>query len=154
MAIKLPSKETALKNATTLAAYLLIVWGFYRFLFKFPEEVEELVIKPVFWLIPVFYLIRKERASLESIGITLKNLFPAIYFALGLGAFFVIEAIIINFVKYGGLNFNANIGEKALLISFGLSFATAISEEISFSGYLFSRVCHDMGSEWLANNVT
>lgn len=154
MAIKLPPKETALKNATTLAAYLLIIWGFYRFLFKFPEEVEELVIKPVFWLLPVFYLVRKERASLESIGITLKNLFPAVYFALGLGAFFVIEAIIINFVKYGGLNFNANIGEKVLLISFGLSFATAISEEISFRGYLFSRVWHALGSEWLANIIT
>ena len=36
-------KETALKNATILAAYLLIVWGFYRFLFKLPEEIEDLL---------------------------------------------------------------------------------------------------------------
>ncbi|KKU04248.1 MAG: hypothetical protein UX88_C0002G0009 [Candidatus Woesebacteria bacterium GW2011_GWC2_47_16] len=147
-------KETALKNATALAAYLLIVWGFYRFLFKLPEEVEELVVKPVVWLLPVFYLLNKERASLASVGVTVKNLFPAVYFALGLGAFFVIEAIIINFVKHGGLDFGANIGEKALLTSLGLSFATAISEEISFRGYLFNRVWYALGNEWKANITT
>ena len=75
------------KNAVYLAVYLLIVWGFYRFLFKMPDEIEELVIKPLFWLIPVFYLVRKEGQNLESIGITFKNLFPAVYYALGLGAF-------------------------------------------------------------------
>lgn len=147
-------KETALKNATILAAYLLIVWGFYRFLFKLPEEVEELVVKPVVWLLPVFYLLKKEKASLSSVGLTFRNLFPAVYFALGLGAFFVIEAIIINFVKHGGLDFSANIGEKALLTSLGLSFATALSEEISFRGYLFNRVWYSLGSEWIANIAT
>ncbi|MEK7113104.1 MAG: CPBP family intramembrane glutamic endopeptidase, partial [Patescibacteria group bacterium] len=150
----MPKKEIALKNATTLAAYLLIVWGFYRFLFKLPEEIEELAIKPIVWLLPVFYLLRKEKTNLSSLGITTKNLFPAIYFALGLGAFFVIEALIINFVKHGGLNFNANIGEKVLLASLGLSFATAISEEVSFRGYLFNRVWYALGSEWTANIVT
>ena len=147
-------KETALKNATILAAYLLIVWGFYRFLFKLPEEVEELIVKPVVWLLPVFYLLTKEKASLSSVGITFRNLFPAVYFALGLGAFFVIEAIIINFVKHGGLDFSANIGEKALFTSLGLSFATALSEEISFRGYLFNRVWYALGSEWIANIAT
>ncbi|OGM56849.1 hypothetical protein A3E46_00310 [Candidatus Woesebacteria bacterium RIFCSPHIGHO2_12_FULL_46_16] len=147
-------KETALKNATILAAYLLVVWGFYRFLFKLPDEIEELFIKPVVWLLPVLILLRKEKQGLASLGITGRNLFPAVYFALGLGAFFVIEAVIINFVKYGGLNFAANIGDKPLLASLGLSFATAFSEEISFRGYLFNRVWWALGNEWLANLVT
>lgn len=150
----MPKKETVLKNATILATYLLITWGFYRFLFQLPEEVEELVIKPIIWLVPVFILLRKEKATLASIGITLKNLFPAVYFALGLGAFFIIEAVIINFVKHGGLDFSANIGQKALLTSLCISFATAISEEISFRGYLFSRVWSALGKEWVANIAT
>jgi len=149
-----PKKEIAIKHATILAAYLLIVWGFYRFLFKLPEEIEELFIKPVVWLAPVFYFVRKEKLGLESVGITGKNLFPAIYFALGLGAIFAIEAIIINFVKYGGFDFSANIGQKVLLVSLGLSFATAVSEEISFRGYLFNRVWKALGKEWPANLVT
>ena len=150
----MPKKEIAIKHATILAAYLLIVWGFYRFLFKLPEEIEELFIKPVVWLVPVFYFVRKEKLGLESVGITGKNLFPAIYFALGLGAIFAIEAIIINFVKYGGFDFSANIGQKVLLVSLGLSFATAVSEEISFRGYLFNRVWKALGKEWSANLVT
>lgn len=147
-------KETALKNATILAAYLLIIWGFYRFLFKLPDEVEELFIKPVIWLLPVLFFLKKEKLGISSLGITSRNLFPAVYFALGLGAFFVIEAVLINFVKYGGLNFAANIGDKPLLASLGLSFATAFSEEISFRGYLFNRVWWVLGNEWLANIAT
>jgi len=147
-------RETAIKNATTIATYLLIIWGFYRFLFKLPEEIEELIVKPVVWLLPVFWYTKKENLGLTSLGITLKNLFPAIYFALGLGAIFVIEAVIINFIKYGGLDFGANIGDKAIIASLGLSFATAFSEEISFRGYLFNRFWIGLGSEWKANFIT
>jgi hypothetical protein len=97
------------KRATYLAVYLLIVWGFYRFLFQLPEAVEELFIKPVIWLLPVFFLLKKERKGLDSLGITSKNLFPAVYYALGLGAFFVVEALIINLIKYKG-QFNLEFG--------------------------------------------
>lgn len=151
---EMPKKEVVLKNATILAAYLLIVWGFYRFLFKLPDEVEELFVKPIVWLLPVFYFLKREGADLSSLGITGKNLFQSIYLALALGAFFVIEALIINYLKYGGLNFGANIGQNALLQSLGLSFATAASEEISFRGYLFNRVWYALGDEWKANIVT
>ena len=150
----MPKKEIALKNATTLAAYLLIVWGLYRFLFKLPDEIEELFIKPVFWLIPVFYLLRREKAKIATLGITLKNIFPAIYFSLGLGAFFVIEAIFINFVKYKGFDFSANLGNTPFLTSLGLSFVTAAIEELTFRGYIFNRVWHALGGEWTANIVS
>lgn len=149
------NKMKSFKYAVGLAVYLLIVWGFYRFLFKLPDEIEELIIKPLFWLIPVTYLVRKERQGLESLGITYKNLFPAVYYALGLGAFFVLEAALINFFKYGGqFNLGANIGSMALLPAFGLTFATAISEEIAFRGYIFTRVWKFIGNEVYANLIT
>lgn len=150
----MPKKEAAIKHATILAAYLLVVWGFYRLLFKLPEEIEELIIKPIVWLLPVIYLVKKEGGNLSSVGITIKKLFPAIYFTLALGAVFAIEAIIINFVKYGGFEFTANIGEKALLASLGISFVTAFSEEVFFRGYLFNRVWGALNNEWLANITT
>ena len=151
----MPKKEIILKHATILAAYLLIVWGFYRLLFKLPDNVEEIFIKPVIWLLPVFMLLRIEKTGLSSIGITIKNLFPSIYFVLGLGAVFLIEAVIINFVKYGGgLNFGANVGSGLLFSSLGISFLTATSEEVTFRGYLFNRVWSALGNEWLANIAT
>src|SRR4030042_494825 len=108
-------KELALKHATILATYLLLVWGLYRLFVKLPDEIEELVIKPVIWLVPVFYFLKKERLGLSSLGITGERLFPAIYFSLGLGAFFVIEALILNFLKHGGLSFGANLGANSIL---------------------------------------
>lgn len=147
-------RELAIKHATILAAYLLVIWGFYRFLLQLPEEVEELIIKPIIWLLPVAILVNKEKLGIDSLGITLRNLFPSLYFALGLGAIFVIEAVILNYVKHGGLDFSANIGDKALLAALGLSFATAVSEEISFRGYIFNRMWKGLGDEWLANLIT
>ncbi len=148
------SKETQIKNLTVYAAYLLIFWGLYRLLIKLPEEVEELVIKPVLWLLPIGYILKKEKANLASVGLTLQNLFPSVYFVLGLGAIFVIEAVIINYIKHGGMNFGANLGGNTFLVSLGLSFATAISEEISFRGYLFNRLWKITENEWLANGIS
>lgn len=157
MASPKTSKDLApsFKNAVYLAVYLLLVWGFYRFLFKLPDEVEELVIKPILWLVPVFYLVKKERKTIESIGITFKNLFPAVYYAIGLGAFFVIEAVVVNFMKYGGqFDLGANIGALPLLPALGLSFATAVSEEITFRGYIYTRVSAFVKNEAVANVMT
>lgn len=143
------------KYAVGLSVYLLIVWGFYRFLFQLPETIEELFIKPLVWLLPVFYLLKKEKVSIVSLGITFRNLFPAVYYALGLGAFFVMEALIINFIKYGGkFNLGANIGELPFLTSLGLSFATAISEELAFRGYIFTRVFAFLKNEIYSNLLT
>ncbi|MBI3397030.1 CPBP family intramembrane metalloprotease [Candidatus Woesebacteria bacterium] len=148
-------KETILKHCTILSAYLVIVWGFYRFLFKLPDEVEELFIKPILWLVPVFYLVYKERASISSLGITTKRLFTSIYVSLGLGIFFAIEALLVNYLKYkGNFNFSANIGQDFILVSLFLSLATATSEEIVFRGYLFNRVWGVSKNEWMANIAT
>lgn len=143
------------KNAVGFSVYLLIVWGFYRFIFQLPEAVEELFIKPIVWLTPLFFLLKKEGEGLSSLGFNLKNLFPSVYYALGLGAFFVMEAMVINFIKYGGkLNLAANIGSLPFLVSFGLSFATAFSEEVAFRGYVYTRVQKFLKNELTANLVT
>lgn len=151
----MPKRETAIKHATILAAYLLIVWGFYRFLaFKLPDEVEDLILKPIVWLVPVYYLLRKERLGLESVGITTKNLFPSVYMSLILGVIFAIEGLLINFIKYEGIDFSANLGQSAFLTTLFLSFVVAISEEIAFRGFIFNRVWHALGREWTANLAT
>ena len=150
----MPNKEIALKHSSILAAYLLVVWGFYRFLFKLPEEIEDLFIKPVFWLLPVVYFVRKEKLSFASVGITFKNLFPSVYLSLMLGVFFAMIGFLINFAKYQGVNFSANLGETGFYTALFLSLATGITEEITFRGFIFNRVWHAFGDEWKANLVT
>lgn len=150
----MPKKEIALKHTTILSAYLLIVWGFYRCLFKLPEGVEEVLVKPLLWLVPMFYFMRIEKAPLSSIGITYKNIFPAIYFSIALGIVFALEGFLVNIVKYKGMDFSANIGNTPLLLALFISFVTAVSEELTFRGYIFGRIWHVLGSELWANLIT
>lgn len=145
------AKTTAVKHVILYSVYLVLIWTLYRVLFKLPDQFEELVIKPILWLFPIFWLNAKEKLPLSSLGITFKNLFPAIYLSLGLGAVFVIEAVLTNFFKYGHLNFAANIGGFPILTSLGISFATAASEETAFRGYIFGRLWAVLKDEWAAN---
>jgi membrane protease YdiL (CAAX protease family) len=149
----MPTKEVAIKHSTLLATYLLIVWGFYRFIFKFPENVEDLIIKPIVWLIPVVILIRKEKLGPKSVGLTFKNFFPSIYSSLILGIIFAFVGMAVNFAKYQSFNFTSNIGESPFFTALLLSLATGFTEEVTFRGFIFNRVWHALENEWLANII-
>lgn len=150
----MPKRSVALRHTALLAAFLLIVWGFYRELFRLPEEIEEIIIKPIIWLVPVLYFLKKERAGLPSIGVTGKNLFSSVYLALILGMFFAIEGLAINFIKYKGISFTANLGQNAFFTSLIISTFTAVSEELTFRGYFFTRILTVTRNEWTANIIT
>lgn len=147
------AKTTIVKNVTVYSVYLILVWAFYRFLFRLPDQVEELVVKPLIWLGPMLWFAKKEGVSLSSLGITFKKLFPAIYLSIGLGAIFVAEGLLTNFLKYGGFHFGANLGSTPFMASLGLSFVTAFSEETAFRGYIFGRLLIALKSELSANIV-
>lgn len=142
------------KNPIKLFTFLLIVWGIYRFLFPLSETFEELVVKPLIWVGATFYFLKREKQDLTSLGISSRNLFPAIYFALFLGAIFAIEGILVNFFKYKGLSFQVDLGGESIWLAFSLSLVTAFTEEIVFRGYIFSRLLMFFKKELLANLVT
>lgn len=146
-------KITYLKHAFKYYAYLLVVWGFYRLLFQAPAPLEELIVKPVIWLLPLVFLLRKEKASLLSIGVTFNNFFRVVYFVLALGFVFTVFAIVVNFLKYGSLNFASDIGVNSFWVAIGLSFITAISEELVFRGYLLTRLLEFIKDSFRANIV-
>jgi membrane protease YdiL (CAAX protease family) len=148
------ARTTIIKNVTVYSTYLIIVWAFYRFLFQLPDEVEELVVKPVLWLIPIYLIMRREGFSLSSLGVTFKNLFSSLYLSIGLGTVFIVEGLLANYLKYGGFRFGANIGNLPLTASLGLSFATAISEETAFRGYIFGRLWFALKNELGANIIS
>ena len=147
-------KETSLKNLTIYAAYLLVIWGFYRLLFKLPDNIEEVFVKPILWLLPIVFLLKSEKDKLSSLGISFKNIFPAIYFSLGIGSLFVFEALLANYIKYKGLNFSVDLKDQVILSSLALSFVTAFTEEITFRGYIFNRLWKILGKEIPATLIT
>lgn len=143
-----------LKHAIGYYAYLLVVWGFYRLLFQAPVPLEELLVKPVVWLVPLFFLIRSEKATLASIGVVFNNFFKVAYFVLTLGFVFSLFALLVNYLKYGGLLFAANLGEVTFAGALFLSFVTAVVEEVSFRGYILTRLMKAIKSELYLNLIT
>lgn len=145
-------QTSKLQNVVKLYVILLLVWGFYRVLFKFPDVVEELVFKPILWLGLLYWFLQKEKASFTSVGWTTKNLFNSLYLGIGLGIVFAVIGVLGNVAKYGQTDF-ADFGftSNLLLGSLAISFITAVVEETVFRGYIFARLWTVLKSEWIAN---
>lgn len=149
------SKEFKAKDAILLFSFILVVWGFYRLLFQLPEEVEELLLKPVVWLVPTALLIRKEGVGLESIGITKNNLGKSLLLSVLLGTSFVLVGLFVNSIKYSRVSIEGiNVFPDSLLPVFLLSLVTASVEELTFRGYLYTRAESIIGNELSANLAT
>lgn len=122
---------------------IFIVWTIYRMKGTFPEWVDEIGIKPGVFVLPVFaWVLLKERRTLSSIGLTLKNFFHEIYLGLGIGALFGAEGVVVNFIKYGTFSFVPTLA----IASFGIfpfliySLSTAFAEEVLGRGFIYGRL--------------
>lgn len=145
------------KHVFALFSFIFILWAFYRY---FPEIlpvwVEELILKPLIWLIPTFWLVRRiEKKPFSSLGLTRKNLSFSLFWGIGLGIVFALEGLLVNLLKYRGLELvSFNQTPLVFLGSVALSFATAFSEETVFRGYIFNRLWKIWKNEWLASFVS
>lgn len=123
--------------------WIAIAWALYRYFFRLPEWADEFIFKPLIFAAPVLWYVQKrEKRALESIGLTSKNFFTSIYIGLGFGFVFALEGFAANTIKYGKLQIVpidafTHYGMGMLLL---LSLATAASEEILSRGYVFSRL--------------
>ena len=89
-----------------LFTFIFVVWGLYRLIFRLPENVEEIVLKPLIWLVPTFYLVfKKEKRGMESLGYTNKNLKKSIGKGLIFSLFFLVVGISLNYLKNGFFSF-------------------------------------------------
>lgn len=142
-----------IKQIIGLYSFIFIVWGLYRYLFRLPEEIEEVILKPLIWLVPIFWLIRKEKERLVLVGWTTKNLFKSLYLGIGLGIIFAFAGFLAHNLKYGGLNLVAvpSAAGGLLLVALAVSLVTAVCEETVFRGFIFSQLWQVMRNELAAN---
>ena len=143
------------KHVFALFSFIFVFWALFRYFPEPPVWFGELILKPLLWLSPVFWLVRKKEGKpFSSLGITKKNLFPAVYWGIGLGLVFALEGLITHILKYRGFRFaELEYNLVAFLLSLFISFATAFSEETVFRGYIFNRLWQIWQKEWLANIV-
>ena len=137
------SKSSPTQKALNLWAIVLIIWAVYRAKFKLPEWFDEFVAKPIVFILPVYYYIRKIEKKSFFPAIDLKfNISPGDFLlSLVVGGIFVISALLANFIKFNKLVFFPHtFSLNNFLLMIALALATAISEEILSRGFVLKRL--------------
>ena len=116
--------------------YLILVWGSFRYFIRLPEVIEELWFKPVLWLVPIFWWnlsLRKEKIVFfgKKWG---RSLFLGILFA---GIYFVL----LRYKDWSSVQFDSNL--------LGVALATAVTEEMTFSGFVAGYLAKRQSNLWL-----
>jgi len=139
-------KISRLQKALNLWAVILIIWSIYRANLKMPEWFDEFIAKPLVFVLPVLFFVKKiERLTLfNALWIDFKKLVGDFLLAVFIGVIFFSTAILASYLKYKKILFpllTIKIDNLLLLISIAL--ATGISEEILSRGFILKRLYED-----------
>lgn len=126
-----------MKKAIKIFLPVFLLWFFYRLLFPVSESIDELLAKPlIFVLLPLFILKTKKLPGFENKQKVTEDLFLGV----ALGFVFAFTALLVNKLKHGSFFFNPVLSfqEANLLIYLCLSLVSGFSEEILGRGFLFN----------------
>ncbi len=137
-------KPSPTQKALNLWAVILIIWSVYRAYFKMPDWFDEFIAKPLVFVLPVYFYIKKieKKGFFEGVSLRTKAVFSDALFGLSVGAIFFVSAILANFIKFREISFFGQAGfstPKAFLVVL-IAFATSISEEILSRGFVLKRL--------------
>jgi membrane protease YdiL (CAAX protease family) len=126
-------------------AIVLIIWSFYRATFKsdLPVWFDEFIAKPLVFLTPIYFFIKKSEEGnfLKGIGFTKKHVLTDIIFGLGVGSLFVVMALLTRVVR-GLPFFSFSITSTSLLWVISTITAAAM-EQILSTGFVFKRLSEE-----------
>lgn len=127
---------------------ILICWFVYRYFTRFPDTVDELIVKPLVWIGPVILVHLWKKISLKELGfkrIAIKFALLSIMCGLGLTALQFVP-VYLQTHKLPRLPTNFTMLAIATI-------GTAISEEILFRGFLFKEL-RKYYSSFISNGIT
>ncbi len=135
-------EKTNLQKALNLWSVILIVWAIYRAKLRMPVWFDELVAKPLVFVLPVFwYILKKEKKNLlNGLDFRPKKIISDLFTGLIIGFFVILIPILIHFLKTKQVVF-PNLNQLPILVFLGL--ATATSEEILSRGFILKRLYED-----------
>ena len=127
---------------------LIMLWGIYRLFFRFPILIEEVFFKALVFGLPVWWLARRNKWSLKSIGISGDGFFQSVYLGLGLGVILGFLGQLGNVIRHGTLVFEDFGLTSEMMGGFIiLSLVTAFWEELVFMGYFLKRMSGVIANE-------
>lgn len=144
--ITMKQKTSPTQKALNLWAIILIIWAVYRANFKMPEVFDEFIAKPLVFILPVYYYIKKieKKKFFEALLIKPKLFLGDLLLGILIGGLFFLMAILANFLKAKQLffiNTFFNLGHIGVI--FATTLATGISEEILSRGFILKRLYDD-----------
>ena len=131
------NKKDSTQKALNVWAIILIIWSLYRANLHLPEWFDEFIAKPIVFIFPVIYFIRKieKKSFFEGISWKLKSPLKDYLIGLGIGGIFLLTTIIIKLIKGQTISFNQSPGFFIMI-----ALATGISEEILSRGFILKRL--------------
>ncbi len=147
------SKTQAMLNVW---AVILIIWSVYRAKFMLPEIIDELIAKPLVFLLPVYIYIKhnEKKDFAPSVWLTKDKLFSNVYIALFIGAIFALSALMANYTKYGNFSFGEtllNQNAQTLTLALVTALFTAFCEEVVSRGFVLKRLFEETGNVYTAS---
>ncbi|MFH0979677.1 MAG: CPBP family intramembrane glutamic endopeptidase [Candidatus Roizmanbacteria bacterium] len=138
-------KVTPTQKALNLWAIILIVWAFYRSYIKMPEWFDEFIAKPIIFVLPVFYYIKKidKRSVFNYLNLKLKGkeIFYDLLYSLGIGLIFLVTAVSASYFRTGKLIFVGKLPNTTQFLTIlAISLATGITEEILSRGFVLRKL--------------
>jgi len=137
------TKVTPTQRALNLWAVILIIWAIYRAKLKLPEWIDEFIAKPLVFVFPVYYYIKKieKKPFFSSVDLKFKIVWPDLLISFIIGGIFSISAILANVLKFNKLVFfQRAVSIETILFMAALALATGISEEILSRGFILKRL--------------
>jgi len=139
------SKVTPTQKALNLWAVILIVWAVYRSYLKMPVWFDEFIAKPIVFVVPVFYYIKKidKKKIIDYLYLKfgLKEIVNDFLYSLGIGLVFFITAIAASYFRSGKFIFIGKLPTITNIVYIViLALATGITEEILSRGFVLRKL--------------
>lgn len=144
-----------MKRQVFLVWFLIfLAWSVFRANFMLAEWADELLVKPLIFVLPVFYIVLiREKKSPAVLGLapTSRDFFSDLAIGAVIGVLFALEGLLANFIKYGQFSFAPIMASKVtggITVFLGLNLATSLWEEILGRGYMFKRLLDRTGNQF------
>ncbi len=123
-------------------AIILIIWSIYRANFRLPETIDELLIKPMVFILPVYFFIThwEKRAFFTSVDLRFSSFKKDGLIGVTIGVLFFLVGILANYIKHAYRIVLPSVTSTTMIMALILAVATSISEEILSRGFVLKRL--------------
>jgi len=136
-------KTSFSQKVLNLWGIILIVWAFYRLKFKMPEWFDEFMAKPIIFILPVYYFVKKseKKSFLPSLNWSFKTVKKDFLIAIFIGLVIFLTIVLANYFRNKEVVFlKYKISYLSFFYIIFVSLITAISEQILSTGFVLKRL--------------